>query len=179
MKCKGYKHNVKVIEWVEACVVHAVDPNTSCAATTAVGVVGALIALAVVTAGFPIIIANGAFDMESGDGLLKEALRFHRKFGWNILFSKGKNPSICGSWEHWQTTPQTEQDIKLLYGKTSGEATAFGPITGYNGLVAIDFDWPWPYLLWEKRFGARANTLTIQTPNGGFRAFSLAVDLLP
>jgi len=159
------------MELMKICVVHAADLNTSCAATTAIGIIGALIALGVVTAGFPTMIANRAFDMESGHDLLKQALRFHRKFGWNILFSKGKNPSICGSWEHWQTTPQTEQDIKLLYGKTSGEATAFGPITGYNGLVAIDFDWPWPYLLWEKRFGARANTLTIRTPNGGFRAF--------
>jgi predicted transcriptional regulator len=35
--------------------------------------------------------------------------------------------------------------------------------------VAIDFDWSWVYRLWKAKFGARAETLTVQTPNGGLR----------
>ena len=46
---------------MEACVVHAVDPNTSCAATTAVGVVGALNVLVAVIAGFPTMTARWSF----------------------------------------------------------------------------------------------------------------------
>ena len=43
---------------MKPCVVHAVDPNTSCAATTAVGVVGALNALVAVSNGFATITAS-------------------------------------------------------------------------------------------------------------------------
>ena len=46
---------------MEACVVHVVDLNISCAATTAVGVVGALNALVAVTAGFPTMTARWSF----------------------------------------------------------------------------------------------------------------------
>ena len=61
MKCNGYKHNVKVIKWVEACVVHVADLNMSCAATTAVTIVGPLNALVAVSNGFATITASGEY----------------------------------------------------------------------------------------------------------------------
>jgi len=61
VKCNGYWYNVKVIEWVEACVVHVADLNMSCAATTAVGVVGPLNALVAVSNGFATIAASGEY----------------------------------------------------------------------------------------------------------------------
>ena len=103
------------------------------------------------------------------DNLLKLALLYHGKFGLNILFSDGKDPSICGAWKHWQAKPQTKRDIQLLYNRVGDEATAFGVIAGFNGLQPFDFDWPWVYRLWARDFGARTETLTVRTVNGGFR----------
>ena len=51
----------KSSEWMETCVVHAVDLNMSCAATTAVTIVGALNALVAVSNGFATITASGEY----------------------------------------------------------------------------------------------------------------------
>jgi len=113
----------------------------------------------------------------ASDGLLEQALWFKRRFKINILFSDGRDPSICGSWSGLMSEEQMEEDLKKLYDRVKHRATAFGLVCGFNNIVAFDFDWPWVYKLWAREFGDRAKTLTIKTPNGGFRPLYYSSDV--
>jgi hypothetical protein len=113
----------------------------------------------------------------ASDGLLEQALWFKRRFGMNILFSDGRDPSICGSWSGLMSEEQTDEDLEKLYDRVKHRATAFGLVCGFNNIVAFDFDWPWVYKLWAREFGDRAKTLTIKTPNGGFRPLYYSSDV--
>ena len=73
-------------------------------------------------------------------------------------------------WKRWQQEPQSDEDIQAYYNAMGADnVTCWGFVCGYKGLQAIDFDWPWVYRLWKAKFGLRAETLTVQTPNGGLR----------
>ena len=112
----------------------------------------------------------------SDTSLLESALnnRFRRICRLNVLFAGlDKAPKL--PWEKWQTTPQRDDDVIAYYNAMEPQnITCWGLICGYNELTAIDFDWPWIYRLWRKQFGDRADTLTMQTPNGGFRPYFLS-----
>lgn len=91
-----------------------------------------------------------------------------RRYGWVIVFGdKTKSPEICGA---WKVSSQTDEQFKQLFDRVKDRAFNWGPITG-NGLIAFDFDWPWVFGLWWYKFKERADTLIIQTPNGGARVF--------
>jgi hypothetical protein len=105
--------------------------------------------------------------------LLENALNnpIRRQHGFNILFAD-QNKAPKREWVKWQTQTQTDQDIRELYSSWGpGEATCWGFVCGYKGLEGFDFDWAWVYRLWCHRFKERADTLTVQTPNGGYRPF--------
>jgi P4 family phage/plasmid primase-like protien len=99
---------------------------------------------------------------------LKPILEAKRNYGWRIIFGDAtKSPEICGK---WKVPSQTEQELEQLYEKVKEHAENWGPITG-NGLLAFDFDWPWVFGLWHHYFKDRADTLIMETPNGGARVF--------
>lgn len=103
--------------------------------------------------------------------LLENALNnpLRKKHGFNVLFAD-LNKAPRREWIKWQSQAQTEEDIHKLFSTWKpGEATCWGFVTGYNGLEAIDFDWAWVYRLWKTNFSERADTLNVQTPNGGLR----------
>lgn len=117
--------------------------------------------------------ADSRFKDLCGDSLLERALNnpLRRHYGFNILFAGyDKAPGL--SWEKWQEHPQSDEDVKAYYdGMGAGKVTCWGFVCGFKGLQPIDFDWSWVYRLWREKFGDRAETLTVRTPNGGFRPY--------
>jgi hypothetical protein len=103
--------------------------------------------------------------------LVESALNnpIRKRCGFNILFAGlDKAPKL--PWERWQSQPQSNEDIQAYYnGMGAINVTCWGFVTGYRTLEGIDFDWAWVYRLWKTKFGERADTLTVQTPNGGLR----------
>lgn len=92
-----------------------------------------------------------------------------KKYGLCVIFdTKDKHPGIK-NWQNHAKEGQTEEDIRNLYMKRRTQYTAYSYFTGIGGLIDIDFDSPWMYYEAEKYFGARFNTMTLKTPNGGFR----------
>jgi len=90
------------------------------------------------------------------------------RYSWIIVFGDAqKSPEMCG---RWKVDSQSNEQLTQLYEKVKGHAENWGPITG-NGLMAFDFDWPWGFGLWVDHFKDRADTLIIETPNGGARVF--------
>ena len=99
---------------------------------------------------------------------LKPILEAKHRYGWNIVFGDAsKSPEMCGQWE---VDSQTDEQLTRLYDRVKEHAENWGPITG-NGLIAFDFDWPWVFGLWIEHFSQRADTLIMETPNGGARVF--------
>lgn len=92
-----------------------------------------------------------------------------KRYGFNALFAGlDKAPRVV--WEKWQTLAQTDDDIKAYFLNMGADnVSCWGFVCGFRGLQAFDFDWAWVYRLWKKSFGERADTLTVQTPNGGLR----------
>jgi len=110
-------------------------------------------------------------DNKTFDYLLESALKnpIRKLRSFNVLFA-GLDKAPRLPWEKWQSQAQSDEDVRTYFsGMGAQNVTCWGFVTGYNGLVAIDFDWSWIYRLWKKRFGERAETLTVQTPNGGLR----------
>jgi len=105
--------------------------------------------------------------------LLESALNnFHRRqHGLNILFA-GLDKAPRTLWEKWQKTSQSDEEVRGIHQATD-KASCWGFICGFNGLVAFDFDWPWVYRFWQKWSGQRGCTLTVKTPNGGYRPYFL------
>lgn len=104
------------------------------------------------------------------ENVLKAALSDNNrvKHGLAVVFvTKDKYPSFK-SWQSYAKENQSDEEIKKLYRKRR-DFTGYSYYTGIGGLIDIDFDWPWLYIEAEKRFGDRFKTLTIQTPNGGYR----------
>ena len=100
---------------------------------------------------------------------LAPILEAKHRHGWIIVFGDtGKSPEICGS--GWKTQQQTDEELTKLYERVKIHAYNWGPIMG-NGIIAFDFDWPWAAGLWHHQFKQRADTLIIETPNGGARVF--------
>jgi len=115
--------------------------------------------------------SNPTTTKDQSSSLLESALNnpIRKRYGFNVLFAgPDKAPKL--PWEKWQREQQSDEDIQAYYnGMGSDNVTCWGFVAGYKGLEAIDFDWPWVYRLWKARFGERAETLTVQTPNGGLR----------
>jgi P4 family phage/plasmid primase-like protien len=88
-----------------------------------------------------------------------------------LLGDKAKNPSrLVGAWK--DITSQSMEDLEALVAKAAEcevEAWNFGPRTGIGGLACLDWDWEFLAYRWGKHFAERAKTLTIRTPNMGFR----------
>jgi P4 family phage/plasmid primase-like protien len=88
-----------------------------------------------------------------------------------LLGDKSKNPSrLVGAWK--DITSQSMQDLEALVergGSSEVEAWNFGPRTGLGGLACLDWDWEFLAYRWTKHFGERAKTLTLRTPNMGYR----------
>ena len=64
---------------------------------------------------------------------------------------------------------KSDQDIEELYKIKGNQNRFYSYISGYGGLVGIDFDWEWPYEMALRKFKDRMNTRTIRTANGGYR----------
>jgi hypothetical protein len=106
------------------------------------------------------------FDLEQ----LYQLKRAHPD--WVLLLGdKSKNPSrLVGAWK--DLTSQSMADLQGLVERAKSsevEAWNFGPRTGLGGLACLDWDWEFLAYRWSKHFGDRAKTLTIRTPNMGFR----------
>lgn len=79
-------------------------------------------------------------------------------------------------WQEHAEENQTDEDIRKLYEKRGNANVAYSYITGFGGLIDIDFDWPIAYHAVVREFGERMNTFTIRTPNGGFRCLYITDD---
>ncbi len=103
----------------------------------------------------------------------EEPIRFKEKHPDAVIFlaDESKNPqSFMGSWGRIKS--QTAEDLEALLSRaeTSKEmATNWGIRTGLFGFFGGDFEWSWVYRIWEAKLGERAETFTVQTPNGGKR----------
>jgi len=101
--------------------------------------------------------------------------KHRRKHSLNIVFA-GLDKAPLHNWKNLQDGPQSDDDICKCYAQVQGAAKSWGFICGRNGLLGIDFDWGWIYRLWVKAFAQRAETLTVKTPNGGYRPLFMADD---
>ena len=87
-----------------------------------------------------------------------------------LIADESKNPKDMGSWNEIQ--PQTPDEMNALLDekrKSSNIYTNWGIRTGTNDYWGADFEWSWVYRIWREKLGLRAETLTIQTANGGKR----------
>ncbi|MCJ7768070.1 hypothetical protein MUP79_06745, partial [Candidatus Bathyarchaeota archaeon] len=115
--------------------------------------------------------SNPTAAKDPSTSLLEKALNNHIRVrhGFNILFAD-INKAPKREWTKWQSQAQTDDDVRSLYSSWGpGEASCWGFVCGYKGLEGLDFDWAWVYRLWKSKFSARADTYTVQTPNGGLR----------
>jgi len=119
--------------------------------------------------------SNPAPTRAPSPSLLDPALNnpIRRKYGFNVLFADiNKRPKR--EWVKWQSEAQKDDDVRALFSTWKpDEATCWGFVCGYNRLEGFDFEWPWVYRLWKAKFGARAETLTVQTPNDLLQYFCL------
>jgi hypothetical protein len=104
--------------------------------------------------------------------LLDDALSniHRRKHKLNIAFAR-LDKAPLHDWKDLQDSSQSDDSIRTCYSQVQSDVKSWGFICGRNGLLGIDFDWGWVYRLWTKCFAERAETLTVRTPNGGFRPF--------
>jgi len=102
--------------------------------------------------------------------LLKVALEdpIRKKYGFNILFADKNKKPLVKNWNQWIKKKQTDKDLKKMIKPSH---TNYGYVSGFNGLLVIDFDAHWIYQEALNYFGERLNTFTVETPNGGFHAF--------
>ena len=103
--------------------------------------------------------------------LLKNALNDsnRKKYGLNIIFANGDKTPMQKGWTKWQGKQQTDDDIKKMF---KSSHTNYGYLTGFNGLIALDFDAAWIYREAIEYFEERLmNTYTVITPNGGYHAY--------
>jgi len=116
---------------------------------------------------------NGAGSTKDPEpSLLEKALNnsIRKRYGFNVLFAD-INKVPRRDWVKWQSQAQADDDVRALFATWKPDkVTCLVFVCGYKGLEAIDFDWPWVYRLWKAKFGVRAETLTVQTPNGGLRS---------
>jgi len=119
--------------------------------------------------------SNPTAASSTSSSLLENALnnQIRKRYGFNILFADEEKRPAVKTWTEWQATPQTDDDVRRLSQQATRPITCWGYITGFNRLWAIDFDAAWIYRLWRNRFGARAETFTIATPNMGVRPYFL------
>lgn len=110
--------------------------------------------------------------MNEAENLLDIALNdpTRKKYGLNIIFADKFKKPLQENWNRWIDQKQTDEDIKAMYKHSH---TNYGYLTGFNGLVSIDFDAAWIYLEALEYFGERLNTFTVETPNGGYHAYFL------
>lgn len=116
-------------------------------------------------------VSNPVATKPTSTSLLEKALgnSIRKHYGFNVLFADvEKRPRI--DWKKWETETQSEQNIHDYYNAMGKYGVAsWGFVCGFKSLEAFDFDWSWVYRLWKAKFGNRAETLTVQTPNGGLR----------
>lgn len=110
-----------------------------------------------------------------------EVFEAKRRHDWVVLLGNAsKSPEICGPWgELKERGSQTEEDLQGLIDRAGNEAKNWGPIMGVGDLFSPDFDWPWVYGLWHRKFGDRARSLTYETPNGGARVLFRTIERPP
>ena len=120
-------------------------------------------------------VKNPDAPAEHAHSLLQSALDapLRRKHGLNVLFADEEKRPAVKTWAEWQDKSQMDGDVRLLHQQAIRPITCWGYVTGVGGLWAIDFDATWLYGLWRKRFGVRAETLTVETPNTGVRPYFL------
>lgn len=91
------------------------------------------------------------------------------KYGLSIIFNtKNKHPSFK-AWQKNAREEQTEEDIRKLYRKNRKKNTSYSYFTGIGGLIDLDFDWEWTYHILKRKYPERMDTMTLKTPNGGYR----------
>lgn len=115
--------------------------------------------------------SNPAGNNAPSTSLQQSALNnsVRQQYGFNVLVA-GLDKVPQYPWKKWGIEAQTDSDAQAIFGQMeSDKITCWGFVCGFNGLQAFDFDWSWVYRRWRKHFGDRAETLTLQTPNGGFR----------
>lgn len=110
-------------------------------------------------------------EKKQKNSLLEKALAdpIRREYGLNVLFAdKNKNPLVKG-WNKWIKLEQTDEDIINMHKRSH---TNYGYLTGFNGLVALDFDAEWIFLEAIFKFNERLlDTYIVKTPNGGYHAY--------
>lgn len=91
------------------------------------------------------------------------------KHGLSVIFNtKNKHPCFK-AWQENAKEQQTDEDIYKLYGKNRSKSTSYSYFTGVGGLIDLDFDWEWTYHILKRKYPEKMDTLTIKTPNGGYR----------
>lgn len=108
--------------------------------------------------------------MKKENTLLERALNdpIRKKYGFNIIFADKKKRPLQQNWTRWLKDKQTDEDLKKTFKPAH---TNYGYLSGFNGLMVIDFDAHWIYQEALDFFGDRLNTFTVETPNGGFHSF--------
>ena len=94
---------------------------------------------------------------------------YRKQYGLNIIFADGDKKPLQKDWTKWQDKQQTDDDIKNMF---KSSHMNYGYLTGFNGLIALDFDASWIYREAIEYFGERLfNTFTVETPNSGYHAY--------
>lgn len=96
-----------------------------------------------------------------------------------LIADETKNPgSFMGSWD--KVKPQNADEINELLEQARNSKitlTNWGIRVGTNEYWGADFEWSWIYRIWVDKIGSRAETLTIQTANGGKRPVYLTTEV--
>lgn len=110
--------------------------------------------------------------MSNNNKLLQTALDdpIRKEYGLNIILADENKKPLVKNWNKWQKQKQTDQDIKDMI---KPEHINYGYLTGFNGLICIDFDAAWVYIEALDFFEDRLNTFTVKTPNGGYHSYFL------
>jgi len=88
---------------------------------------------------------------------------YRKKYGLNVVFLDADGNSVH-DWKHFLNEKQTDNEIELLH---TPNASTYGYVCGWNGLIAVEFEKPLVYFLAKKHFEERFDTFTVRTPNNG------------
>lgn len=103
--------------------------------------------------------------------ILEKAINDHNrlKHGLGVIFNTRKKHPAFKAWQKHSRGKQKKNEIKRLYNKNGIKNTSYSYFTGIGGLIDLDFDWEWTYHVLKRKYPEKFDTLTIKTPNGGYR----------
>ncbi|MEQ8199287.1 MAG: bifunctional DNA primase/polymerase, partial [Clostridiaceae bacterium] len=98
------------------------------------------------------------------------------KYGLAVVFNTREKHPGFNNWQTYAKEDQSDEDVRRLYNKAGTKATSYSYFTGIGGLVDLDFDWELTYHILKRRYPEMFDTLTIKTPNGGYRCLYVVED---